>query len=254
MMSSPDLIFAAQGALTGERAWAFALGAVYHVAHGYAVDAALPEALDDREGPMLARDWGITDRATLIERLNDLGSNGHRHRYGAQLRYYAQLWRPAVASLREECRAAIREGGEEAEEAAENLWRLDAVQADTDGVRSSPLLAFDSARAVMLTRDGLMLGWLHEQEAWTYLLDVARNAQRSYRSWAAYASDFTLARNVWAGRRCDDIFDHVVKKLSSDPKSPWRQLPWEQPSLQVPRPIDTVATAADAPVWTLERR
>ena len=253
-MSSPDLIVATQFALTGERAWAYALGAIYHAAHGLAVNAVLPQSEDGSHGKMLERDWGITDRATLVERLNDLSTYGHRQRHGAQLRYYALLWRPAVAAMREEFRAAMREGGDDAEEAAKNLWRLDAVQRDTAGIRAAPLLAFDSARAIMLVRDGLMLGWLHEQEAWAYMLDVARDAQRSYGSWAEYGADFTLARNVWAGRHCNDGFNDVVQQLMQDAASPWRQLAWKQPGLSVPRPLDTAASIEDAPVWTLELR
>jgi hypothetical protein len=38
----------------------------------------------------------------------------------------------------------------------------------------------------MLVRDGLAMGWLHEQEASACMLDVARDVQRSYRSWAEY--------------------------------------------------------------------
>ena len=251
-MSSPDLIFSKGPALAGERAWAYALGAVYHVAHGFAVNAVLPEPQDGMHRDMLARDWGVNGRAELVECLNDLGAHGHRHRHGTQLRYYALLWRPAIASMREEYRASIREDGSDASEASKNLWRLDAVQSDRGGIRASPLLAFDAARAIMLARAGLMLGWLAEPEAWAYMLDVARNAQRTYRSWAAYGTDFILARDVWAGRRCGDIFDDVVTQLLSDPDSPWLQLAWEQPGLSVPRALHPAVLPDDAPVWTLE--
>lgn len=253
-MSTDDLIIASQSALTGERAWAYALGAVYHAAHGLPVNALLPKSDDESDREMLARDWGITDRATLVQCLNDLSTYGHRHRNGAQLRYYALLWRPAVASLREEFRAAMREGGDDADDAAKSLWRLDAVQSNTAGIRSAPLFAFDAARAIMLVRDGLAMGWLHEQEAWAFMLDVARDAQRSYRSWSEYGADFNLARNVWAGRDCNDGFNDVVQQLMTAAASPWRQLAWEQPGLSVPRPVDAVAPADDAPVWSLEMR
>ena len=233
-----------------EQRWAYAVGAPYHVGHGRPVDG-LPDAIDaDRERTMLERDWGIEDRASLIEAMNQLGSEGHRHRLALKLRYYAMIWRPAVAAMREELRANIREGADDAGEAAANLWRLDAVQADRAGIRSSSLLAFDAARGIMLARDGLMLGWLEEDEAWAYMLEVGRDVQRGYASWAAFGADFVLSRNVWAGDGDPDVFDTVVALLGRDAASPWRTLAWDTGGLSVPAPVRTGAEL----VWTLERR
>ena len=233
-----------------EQRWAYAIGAPYHVGHGRPVDG-LPDKIDaDQERTMLERDWDITDRAGLIAAMTHLGDEGHRHRLGIKLRYYAMIWRPAVAAMREELRASVREGGEDAREAAANLWRLDAVQADLPGVRSSSLLAFDAARGIMLARDGLMLGWLEEDEAWAYMLEVARDVRRSYPSWEAFGADFVLSRNVWAGNGDPDTFDAVVALLARDPASPWRTLPWDAEGLSVPAPVRPGAEL----VWTLERR
>ena len=233
-----------------EQRWAYAVGAPYHVGHGHPIDG-LPEAVDaDDERAKLARDWGIDDRASLIEAMNHLGSEGHRHRLALKLRYFAMIWRPAVASMREELRATIREGGDEAEEATSDLWRLDAVQANLPGIRSSSLLAFDAARGIMLARDGLMLGWLQEDEAWAYMGEVARDVRRSYSSWAAFGADFVLSRNVWAGDGDPDVFDVVVAMLGRDAASPWRTLEWDAGDLAVPAPVRVGAELA----WTLERR
>ena len=233
-----------------EQRWAYAVGAPYHVGHGHPVDG-LPEPVNaDSQRAMLARDWGIEDRVSLIEAMNHLGNEGHRHRLALKLRYYAMIWRPAVASMREELRATIREGGDEAEDAAANLWRLDSVQADLPGIRSSSLLAFDAARGIMLARDGLMLGWIGEDEAWSYMLEVARDVRRSYPSWAAFGADFVLSRNVWAGNGDPDVFDAVVKLLGREPASPWRTLVWDAGDLAIPAPV---RIGADL-VWTLERR
>ncbi|MET0270100.1 MAG: DUF1266 domain-containing protein [Sphingomonas sp.] len=235
---------------SAEQRWAYAIGAPYHVAHGYPGDG-LPEAIGaEREATMLQRDWGITDRTGLIAAMTHLGDEGHRHRLGTKLRYYSMIWRPAVASLREELRASIREGGDEAAEAAADLWRLDAVQADLPGIRSSALLAFDAARGIMLARDGLLLGWLEEDEAWPYMLEVARDVRRSYASWQAFGADFILSRNVWAGDGEPDTFDAVIELLNRDQASPWRTLPWGGGDLPIPAPV---RPGADL-VWTLERR
>lgn len=254
-------IFAADGTPRlppgSAEAWAHALGAVYHVAHRLPLDALLgPDSAAARERggdmrAMLREWWGIEDRDELVRVLDRLGFEGHRRRHGARLRRYAAMFRPEVASLREELRAATREGGEGADEARKELWRLDAVQADLRGLRSAPLLAFDAARAAMLARTGRLLGWLAEGEVLAYLLDVARDAGRTYRSWAEYAADYTLGREVWSGGEPDPEFDEAVEALLHDERSPWVTLPWARDDLAVPRPVRPLP--ADAPVWTLER-
>jgi len=256
MMPHPRVVRSPGAPPPGAREWAYALGAVYNVAHGLPVDAvALPADAEEARADaamlreMLSGDWDAPDRAALVDRLNGLGDGGHRRRHGALLRHYATLWRPEVAALREEMRADIREGGEDAADAAAALWRLDAVQADWRGVRASPLLAFDAARAAMLVRAGFMLGWLGE-EAWDYLLDAARDVRRTYGSWAAYGADFLLSRSVWAGSGERDVFDHVVELLLRDRASPWVRLPWDAPPLPVPRPVRPLAEGV--PAWSLE--
>lgn len=247
-MSDIALIHAA-APLAPERAWAYAVGAPYHVAHGLAVDAPAAISQSDFQLEMLSRDWGIENRKDLVAQLTSLGRDGHRRRHGITLRYYAVLWRPRVAALREECRAAIREGGDDAQDMAATLWRLDAVQANTANIRSSPLLAFDAARAVMLARAGLMLDWLAEEETWAYLAGLACDVQRTYTSWAAYGADFVLSRNVWAGDDGHDVFDDVALLLLAKPDSPWQRLPWALP-LSIAQPK---AQADDnTPVWSLE--
>ena len=256
MMTYPKVVLSRSSPPAGERAWAYALGAVYNVGHGLPVDTTAfdPDPAEARAETkqittMLERDWGVTDRATLVERLDGMGDGGHRRRLGPQIRFYATMWRPEVAARREELKAAIREGGEDAEEAAESLWRLDAVQADLPGLRASPLLAFDAARAAMLFRCGVMLGWLGEAD-WDYLVDAARDVRRSYGSWAEYGTDFLLSRSVWAGNGTRDVFDDVVAMLLREPLSPWVRLPWDAPPLPVPRPVRP--HLAGTPQWSLE--
>ncbi|MGI4799747.1 MAG: DUF1266 domain-containing protein [Janthinobacterium lividum] len=256
MMTYPKVVLSKSPPPAGERAWAYALGAVYNVGHGLPVDTTALDA-DPAEAAvetkqmtrMLERDWGITDRVTLVERLDGLGDGGHRRRFLPQLRFYATMWRPEVAARREELRANIRDGGEDAEGAAETLWRLNAVQADLPGLRASPLLAFDAGRAAMLFRCGLMLGWLGEPD-WDYLVDAARDVRRNYASWAEYGTDFLLSRCVWSGSDTKDVFDDVVTMLLREPQSPWVRLPWDAPPLPVPRPVRP--HLAGTPQWSLE--
>lgn len=251
MTAAPDIILSDQPFADEARAWAYALGAMYHVAQGFHADAPTGEPEAGLNERILADSWGATNRAELVGRMTDLGNDGHRHDHVRLVRYYCMLWRPAVAAKREEYRAELREGGAAAEEARAALWRLDAVQANTGNIRSSSLLAFDAARGIMLARAGLMLGWLSEDETWAYMQDVARDVQRTYSSWADYSADFVLARNVWAGDGSTDIFDAVIAGLLTDAASPWVRLVWSRPDLAVPRNVHPIDS--DAPYWTLEQ-
>ena len=228
------------------QAWAYALGAPYHVQHGLPVDA-LPrpgEAVRTDMAALCRRDWSIEGAEDLLRTLNWLGWEGHRATHRFRIRQYCLIRRPAIAARREE----LREAGQEDAGALNELWRLDAVQADWRGVRGGVFLSFDAARATMLVRCGLVLGWLEEAAAWRYLTDMAADVQQSFGSWAEYAADFKLSRAFWSGRAQPDTFDTIADLLLADRQSPWRRLPWAV-GLAVPRPP---ALPGSEPVWSLE--
>ncbi|MGB3738488.1 MAG: DUF1266 domain-containing protein [Pontixanthobacter sp.] len=248
MIGAPKIRLSDTPIANPARAFAYALGAMFHVTARLPVDALPP---GEGFGPkILARDWGITDTDTLVAQLNQLGFAGHRQDHVERVRYYTMMFRPAVAARREELRDIIRESGDRAEAASQDLWLLNAVQADMPGLRSAPLLAFDAGRAVMLTREGLCNGWLQDDAAWAYLLDLAREVQATFGSWEEYGADFLLGRKVWKGQDSAELFDRVIPDLLSAPNSPWVRLPWGVPDLTIPGPVATAAKGA--PNWSLE--
>lgn len=239
------------------QAWAYALGAPYHVQHGVPHNA-LPEETgitrmahkmitNKKTAMMLKTDWSIDGAETLVSTLNWLGAGGHRRPNNMMIRHYSLLRRPAIAARREE----LRDAGRTDPAALKELWCLDAVQANTDGIRGGVLIGFDAARAVMLARAGWLLGWLTEPVLWDYLLDVARDVQRRFTSWAEYAQDYRLSRNIWRASNTPDLFDGITDRLLINAWSPWRRLPWQVPGLEVPRPERP--SDPTIPVWALER-
>lgn len=233
---------------TPAQAWAYALGAPYHVQHEVPLNA-LPEPVKDTVPAlrdMLKDGWSVEGPEDLLRVLNWLGVEGHRRGHGLELRRYSIWRRPSIAARREE----LRDIGREDPDALEELWRVDAIQADADGVRGGDLVGFDAARAVMLARSGWLLGWISDQFMWDYLLDVARDVQRRFTSWAEYAEDFRLSRNLWRGTNRLDHFDGIVQQLLSNRASPWRRLPWPTAGLEIPRPARAIDPAM--PVWSLE--
>ena len=232
-------------AWTPAQAWAYALGAPYHVLHDVPLNA-LPEPVRGNVEPlrtMLSDGWSVNDEESLLNVLNWLGTEGHRKGHRLELRRYSVWRRPSIAARREE----LRDAGQEDLEA---LWRIDAIQADTDGMRGADLIAFDAARAVMLARSGWLLGWLSEERMWDYLLDIARDVARRFSSWTDYATDFQRSRNMWRGTNARDDFDRTLELLLEDKTSPWRRLPWRVEGLKIPRPARPFD--AGAPIWWLE--
>lgn len=230
------------------QAWAYALGAPYHLRQGFPLNA-LPQPADNvlRENALLLkRDWGIESGDDLMSTLNWLGTGGHRAPGRIGMRRYCILPRAHIASHREELQAK----GQEDSDAREEMWRLDIAQTNTDGIRGADLIAFDAARAVMLARYGCLFGWLTEQQLWDYILDVARDVQPRFASWAEYATDFQLSRRLWAGKD-GDPYSAASRSLLTDERSPWRRLSWQLEGLSLPRPVRTYDSAS--PVWTLER-
>lgn len=244
----PRTVYAANPAWSQAQAWAYALGAPYHVQHGVPVDA-LPQPSRQVRGDMALmckEDWSVETAENLVQTLNWLAHEGHRRPHRLRIRQYCLLDRAAVMARREDLRAA----GRAEPEALEELWRLNAVQADWHGVRGGVLLGFDAARAAMLVRAGLVLGWLDEATAWRYLTDMAADVHRSFGSWADYAADYKLSRALWRAVDAPDLFDAITDRLLADERSPWRTLPWTVAGLEVPRPIGP-SNEGD-PIWSLE--
>ncbi len=75
--------------------------------------------------------------------------------------------------------------------------------------------------------NGYQAKLLTEDEAWKYLMPVARQAQKSFSSWQEMDENFLDGREIWHGDR-DGDFDACHKLLANpkDPNSAWNQNPW----------------------------
>ncbi len=242
----PRTLYAPDPAWSPAQAWAYALAAPYHVQHEVPVDAWPAPARRVRDDMTLIcrRDWSVESREDLVRVLDWLAREGHRKPHRLAIRRDCLLDGTALAARRAELRAAVHP------EALEELWRLDATQVGWHGMRRGVLLGFDAARAAMLVRCGVVLGWLDQAGAWAYLTAVAADVRRSFGSWAEYAADFKLSRALWRAVDAPDLFDAITDRLLADERSPWRRLPWTVPGLELPRPRSPAKT--DDPVWSLE--
>jgi hypothetical protein len=196
-------------------------------------------------GTMLRRDWGIQDRAALIERLEWLAAEGHRKEYddmGARLRKMGQppadplhLFRPEeFLSLSVHEQVALRERARLA------LALLPAHPS---------LVAWDFGRLAMLARWGFSAGFLSEAEAWAWVERAAAAVEQGFGSWLDVGESYLAGLRFWSNDK-ESLVDDTQAALDRllDPKrtrSPWNRVPFPGavPDPGVTRRLEARSTA-----------
>jgi len=95
--------------------------------------------------------------------------------------------------------------------------------------RRNSLVGWDYSRYIMLCRWGYMLGFLTEDQAWRWIMPVARTIQGGFRSWAELGDDYLAGREFWSHEemeRTGKIYRDIDRWLLQDPRSAWIRLPW----------------------------
>jgi hypothetical protein len=196
------------------QAYALALGAMY-----MQVDGRNPHILGgaDSERPQqvqasLQKWWDITDRASFLQGLSDLRSNGWGVDYRRQGAAYAKLGDAALAL---EVGAGKLDGAKRMRDCYKK-W----------GERTG--VAWDLCRYVNLVSNGYSCGYINADEAWADIMPAARDAQKAFSSWKEMADNFYDARLIW-NNGGDAQFETCLKLLldPKDPASVWNQIPWQ---------------------------
>ena len=156
---------------------------------------------------MLDRDWGITDRESLIRQIYSLLRAGHREDFAA-LRERCQKKSWAESEI-----ARLSKTADSSMEDWESRWRIRRFLANDRGIQSIDFAAWDFFRAANLTRAGAGQGWLSEDEAW--------EAFRTTRwLWAAEGDAQTAA---------NDLHDRNRGEFLVGKNGLWTAIPWDAP-------------------------
>jgi hypothetical protein len=136
----------------------------------------------------------------------------------------------SVAILRERFGVTGETSAERRDQALEVLaWLVEkGHRANPDLVdcgTAKDLLAWDIARAVMVTRHAVIAQCFSEADGWAVIREVAAKTQASFGSWEDYARCCHRGRLRWA-RRPGKVFDDAVDFLLNTPKLSPRQLGW----------------------------
>ena len=191
---------------TAPRARLLAPSMVYALCNGDPVNKltlSAPEATKN----MLERDWGITDRESLIRQLYSLLRAGHREDFAA-LRERCQKKSWAESEI-----ARLSKTADSSMEDWESRWRIRRFLANDRGIQDLDFAAWDFFRAANLTRAGAGQGWLSEDEAW--------EAFRTTRwLWAAEGDAQTAA---------NDLHDRNRGEFLVGKNGLWTAIPWDAP-------------------------
>lgn len=197
--------------------WALAVGAIYPQTNGTSpqiLGYGTPDTVEEIQND-LKRDWGITDEASFFKEIRDLIDNGHHVAYqaaGAQLAVLSESeFVDKLASL-----------------APDAAYQAKALRASYLKWKERTGLAWDLCRAANLINLGYQAHYLDEQEAWHFLMPIARQTQRNFSSWQEMSDNFLDGREIWANQR-DPRFEACAQLLlnAQDPNSPWNQNPWQ---------------------------
>jgi DNA-directed RNA polymerase subunit RPC12/RpoP len=101
------------------------------------------------------------------------------------------------------------------------------VRENREEIARSGVLAWDTARVVAICGWGAWAGYMPELEAWEVMLTGAVRAQSTYDSWESYAKGYELGRLYWSEGKEHPPTARALEKLLTDPKSPWKTLPWK---------------------------
>lgn len=168
---------------------------------------------------VLERDWGITDKETLMEALYGLECGGHRQIYDEWVERYEELSPEEQAAAKLQ---AFEQGGTISN-------RMDVMLATRERFKDTGLAGWDFSRYAFLCGRAYRAGHLTEAETWQLLMPVARLMQETFTSWHDLADNYAEGRRFWSlktyirnGERARD----ALNSLKWDLDSPFLHLEW----------------------------
>lgn len=204
-------------------AWAVRLEGVLGTLNGDRFEGLSPlgatSANRDNIDSMLSSSWGVVDKASLVDAMATLLQQGHRSRFVRQLDLIRSNPDATDQALAE--KVAATEG-----------WpasTLAFVRAFAPSVGDRGLLAWDLCRLIMLARDGKFLGYLTDDEAWSWINPAADKLREAYDSWSDLGESFLVGRMYWAGEsRAAELYLQARSALVDllKPDGEWGKTPW----------------------------
>jgi hypothetical protein len=170
--------------------------------------------------PLMVEWWGITDRNSALETLDWLRDEGHRTQYASMSQFLLTKNVTTCAGL-----GNPPEGCDDREiRALHDL--ASSIDSKLDG---KTIAAWDYGRLINVARWCYTLGFINEQETWTYIVPAAQKIQSEYDSWEDYGTHYLLGRGYWlqdlyGSTQQEGILRYLVNPFN---KTPWSALDWQ---------------------------
>jgi len=167
----------------------------------------------------LERDWGIRNREDLYSSLNWLLHSGHRTDFNRNFRYISLL----PYSLEEKELNRIPSGT-----SLYNSYQLSKLNKYI--LPRAGIAAWDFGRYITLCRDGALIKYISDKEAWELMAKIGPMAQQSYSSWYEYGLAYMVGRLAWLDKLTEEnVKWHVdlLRRLLFKEDSPWLKIPWD---------------------------
>lgn len=211
----------------------------------------------DMERQRLSEWWSVNNREDLLRTLEWLRTEGHRSGFadlhGKFVATPLELIPGLVINGLPPETSTHQLGGKTlvGRPANEKEWSQRAVALAVRERRPvqrpsgmTPLItAWDLGRYMNMCIWGVRAHFLTEEEAWNYLLPMARLIQKSYNSWSQFADDYVLGRTYWSAAYMQEDRSRINAALKTllSPEGVWTNMPWSAPLGDGPVADDPVA-------------
>ncbi|MGV8118638.1 MAG: DUF1266 domain-containing protein [Candidatus Xenobiia bacterium LiM19] len=204
--------------------WCLAAGAIINQVncdrHDLLGGRPLNSTQKQRSQEVLRQYWDIKNGKDAFTTLEWLRTQGHSGEY----KEIAGLIKISDPSLLTD-QVLISKGIDQ-----DTISQLRFVQKHSRNLEGRNLTAWDMCRLINVAGWCYNAGYITEQEAWGRIRPAAMILQRTYSSWQDMGRNYLLGRQFWQPELYQSeasLFEGVVRKLCSDPSSPWVRIPWQ---------------------------
>ncbi|TPG83709.1 DUF1266 domain-containing protein [Brevibacillus laterosporus] len=165
--------------------------------------------------------WGIENKEDLLQSLQWLSKEGHRHLFDEMKFFLSTL------SERDQLHYI-----ESIPKTSEKYRDYRIVKAYMDRLPLAGIAAWDWGRYANLCRKGAFVGYLSDDEALKLAKQVAVIAQQQYSSWQEFGTSFLIGRQFWWAQTTSESAEKMARfarNLILHPNSLWNQLDWNLP-------------------------
>lgn len=204
-----------------QKNYALALGAILSQYNNENISTLKSNLLPAGLRQMMSEWWGITNRQSALETLDWLKREGHRTEYNSVYDVLVVGGVTTCAALPDADQSLCRDSDIKAVH--------DIAKQVHDQAGDKTLIAWDFGRLIDVTRWCYTMGWLSEEEAWTYIIPAAIEIQETYNSWEEFGRHYILGRAYWMrDMNANGAQENILKFLINEKNAtPWTTISWE---------------------------